>query len=1636
MRFPTFPVLAVLAVLGLLGGIGRASSTSEWTVERADAAGLTLLWENRALGASGETAPRATTVGIPPGAKPVVSLEILEEKSAAGGPGSPGVPPSGIAALRNAANADRLVLSKPARYRDLDMSSLSLEPSANGRILARARVRVDFRASAASRKSFAPLPEAASERHLKSWIANYAQSRDFRQAASSRPLAKAGAAPATTGPTAGAALPRTRLVIKTRGENIQVVDFAALKKAGLPLGSIDPRQMRLWQGGTEVPMFIAGGDDGRWDPRDHIEFIGKEPRGDRTYRSLFVSTSTFLLTWDGGRLGLRAPAVPVSARDRGPLALGGQGIEEAPPYKAQVHMEEDREILRIGSTAQDEIVDLGARVQETDLTDFWMWQRIGAEIDSKPFDFTLDYDPVAQGQGGALKVVPLKMRITLKGITNHPKADPDHHVKFILNGKDISLVGGVANDAIWEGQESHTWISRDLDPGVLKPGKNTLVIQKVNDLKANDGTPVEIQDAYLNWFELEFPSGYRAQGDLIRFSNDFEDSLGVRAFTLSGFTKPDLSVWDLGGRKLTGYRLARLGGGYDITLVDSLAGPTRYLACVLDKREVPVLALDTLPDLVAPSEGADYLVLTHRDLLGSALDSLLAHRRKQGLRAKVVQATHIYQAFGDGSLDPASIRRFVEHAYREWPRPAPAYLLLLGETSLWYEKSGGEFQKTLVPTQLVNVHGWGVAAHDDYFVRVSGDDPVADLFVGRIPVATREDLSKVVRKTLALETKRPAGHWANKALLVAGFEETFTLQNSRLQSLSASLDRNVSRLDLYPRSPHYKSAAQRTGFFDQLDSAFSLVSFVGHGGGAVWSDAGVLTLRHLDEGKLKGDFPIPFISSITCLTGYFEDVAARSLGEELIRLDKSGAAAFYGAAGYISNLAGEALSYEVLAAAAAGGAGAGGGVTAGSIVHRAETMVHLKTAGAFTPILAEFNLLGDPALVVPFPDREGDLTINPATLSGGASLEAQGRNLKPDKADGVLTVLVGDSAIGTWNGTVSGGGFDLKQNLPGFPSPVPDGKAILHYWSTSGSKIATAPFSTLDWLVDQVSLDPSGAAPGDSVTVKLRLRTAYKDIAVDGGIAFFALGGDTPPQFPPDNQSVLRSVDPTRLETASRIQIPLPGPDLTKPTLYVAFRVNARVLDAEGQTVRSIPNLNSRAYSLPVSDLARLSFAEPAFRVPVQEEAGAWTAFRNTGLGVAEGFEVELTTDAEGAAPGTVRKTYSGKLGLGGLDSLFFPLADSLFQGKRLRASLKPKRDGELSDRGTVRDTVFRILTRKVQSGPDTLRLDSSTLLVLPSGSESRRAFAEKVSVTSLANHLKPAAGGLPAPAWRIRLSLLDKGLLTLSSHEPAPASPKVAAATPSAADRPFWHFQEEASASALSAWLKLDTVTTGHPWTASTWKNGLYGLYLNSDVSPPLIQFSSRGQALLQDDYVPQNTPINVVVRDVEGVDLSFRNPSVLSTRQDMDSTSLASEASAAFPTLVRFNFIPRHKDATDSLIVTAADVSGNRAVKTLAYRHGEDLTIRNLGSYPNPFADTAVFAYSLTDYCERVELKIFSRAGRHVRTLEERNVVGYREVVWDGRAQGGARIGNGLYFLKVTAKAGDQEASKVFKLFKKRRK
>jgi len=70
-----------------------------------------------------------------------------------------------------------------------------------------------------------------------------------------------------------------------------------------------------------------------------------------------------------------------------------------------------------------------------------------------------------------------------------------------------------------------------------------------------------------------------------------------------------------------------------------------------------------------------------------------------------------------------------------------------------------------------------------------------------------------------------------------------------------------------------------------------------------------------------------------------------------------------------------------------------------------------------------------------------------------------------------------------------------------------------------------------------------------------------------------------------------------------------------------------------------------------------------------------------------------------------------------------------------------------------------------------------------------------------------------------------------------------------------------------------------------------------------------------------------------------------------------------------------------------------------------------------PNPSRGSVEISYGLPVESP-VVLKVYDVSGRVVRTLVSgREKAGYHEVVWDGRVEGGKRVGSGVYFYRLTA-------------------
>lgn len=104
-------------------------------------------------------------------------------------------------------------------------------------------------------------------------------------------------------------------------DDIYRIDYTSLNKAmqkiGVSLNNINPQQIKIYGRGNEIPLYIYGENDGKFDNGDFIEFYAKKNDGwfderlypsanthTNPYYSNFTDTAYYFLTWDN-KISLR-----------------------------------------------------------------------------------------------------------------------------------------------------------------------------------------------------------------------------------------------------------------------------------------------------------------------------------------------------------------------------------------------------------------------------------------------------------------------------------------------------------------------------------------------------------------------------------------------------------------------------------------------------------------------------------------------------------------------------------------------------------------------------------------------------------------------------------------------------------------------------------------------------------------------------------------------------------------------------------------------------------------------------------------------------------------------------------------------------------------------------------------------------------------------------------------------------------------------------------------------------------------------------------------------------------------------------------------------------------------------------------
>lgn len=471
----------------------------------------------------------------------------------------------------------------------------------------------------------------------------------------------------------------------------------------------------------------------------------------------------------------------------------------------------------------------------------------------------------------------------------------------------------------------------------------------------------------------------------------------------------------------------------------------------------------------------DMIVVAHPNLEDAANELAVMHGQYQGLNVKVVTDSQIYDAMSSGAPSASAIRAYVGRAYRQ-SGSRLKYLLLYGDGS--YDNRGVAVTGDYLPTYQCPLERYMFDPErsycsDAYFGMVDSVlNPermfygAVNLGVGRLPVRSPDEAHAVNEKIRRHLAFRPQSLCAYEGVFLcdAG-DRNLHLKHAEALAGEFSVNRGAVVHKVYSDMSRWvdgKAPIAREELARCLRYGCGYVHYVGHGteynigGQDLWSNSAVAGTEY----DIK---PIVFHSS--CLNGRF-DGDRRSLAEEMLSSRCGGAVACIMAARSTDASYNQQLHLEFMRQVG----GAGPGATLGDVWMKAQNKC-VDAARSFNNAsyainVRHFNLLGDPALPLPYADcavvaseidgKEVLPGVGPVVTGCGVSVaghvvDADGAvmpdfdgdvyvrayladvvrcSLGQDGSGTTQDVSCGDVLVAEGSGLVEGGMFEVAINLP------------------------------------------------------------------------------------------------------------------------------------------------------------------------------------------------------------------------------------------------------------------------------------------------------------------------------------------------------------------------------------------------------------------------------------------------------------------------------------------------------------------------------------------------------------------------------------------------------------------------------
>ena len=547
--------------------------------------------------------------------------------------------------------------------------------------------------------------------------------------------------------------------------------------------------------------------------------------------------------------------------------------------------------------------------------DTFIWDLIGTGLPAPQYSFPAN---------GARPRGTAQVRVRVRG-ASQSFGKPDHRIIAKINGR---LVG----ESTFDGLADHE-VRFEFDSALLADGDNVLEL-------AAGATGAPWSYFMLDWFEVSYPSAYRANENRLRASAD-----GNAAFQITGFTRPDVAVFDVTDPRspiVVEAPVVRAADGTWAVAVVSADPSATYYAATSETFRVPNRLLADQPStLIGDAKGAEYVVIAPAELMEPAR-RLAAYR--SDLATMVVDLEDVFDEFSHGVATPDALRAFLAHAWKNWQQQ-PKYAVLAGDGSTDYRADSGIDENFVPVKRIATPHG--LVPSDAWFGEVDASHLGPEVVIGRLPASSAAELGQMVDKVIAREAASGSA-WTRKVVLAADNADragNFPADSDAMLAWTGpATERNYL-------SPANRVSQARPRLIASLNES-GFVNYMGHGGYDLLADEGLLRTRDV-VALSNGNHPV--FTAMTCLAGDFAYPGYPGIGERLYRRPTSGAAAVWAATAMSSHRHARVLAYGFYQALAGGEATRLGDAVGGAISR-------YEAFGGPSFLTQGYALLGDPAM--------------------------------------------------------------------------------------------------------------------------------------------------------------------------------------------------------------------------------------------------------------------------------------------------------------------------------------------------------------------------------------------------------------------------------------------------------------------------------------------------------------------------------------------------------------------------------------------------------------------------------------------------------------------------------------------------